>query len=171
MLTVFKIEKAMDVRAIHVREQCEDLRRGPPGTRNRPGLKLRQPRPRHARPAYRIEPEARRLSIDRVGRLLERPPERVPKRGPRPETKPPPELASDLIMAHAELAHPTTKLPLLSTLTDTGHCRLTQPSGLGKCGRLPPRATTRSDPMLRICHGRTLLCASVVTAAFLDALV
>ncbi len=132
MLTVFKVEKMMDVRAVHVREQGEDLRGGPPRARSRPRLKLRQPRPRHARPAHRIEPEARCLSIDRVGGLLERPPERVPERGSRPEAEPPSELTGDLVMAHTELAHPTTKLPLLGALTDTGHCRLTQPSGLGK---------------------------------------
>ncbi|MCM3882228.1 hypothetical protein [Frankia sp. R82] len=132
MLAVFKVEKMMDARAIHVREQSEDLRGGSPRARSRPGLKLRQSRPCHARPAVRIEPEARRLSIDRVGSLLERPPERVPERGPGPEAKPPSELTGDLVMAHTELAHPTTKLPLLSALTDTGHCRLTQPSGLGK---------------------------------------
>ncbi len=121
VFAVFKVEEVMDVGAVDMREQGEDLGGGPASARGRPGLQLRQPRHGHGRSAHRIEPEARRVRIDRVGGFLERPPERVPVRGAGSVAKPAPELAGDLVMAHTELAHPTAESPLLTPLTHSGH--------------------------------------------------
>jgi hypothetical protein len=134
VLAIIEVEEMMDVGAVRVGEQGEDLGGEPAPAREGPSLQLAQPRAGHGRLACGVQAEAGRMRVDLVGRFLERPPERMAESDTGPVAIPS-KLGGDLVPTQRTISGSVVRCEDQQDQQDQQDDR--RPAGRGRCGEGP----------------------------------
>ncbi len=120
-LAVFKIEKVVDAGAVDLGEQGQKLGRRPAPEWNRPVLQFAEPGRGARGGAVGVEADAGGVSVDVINRLLLGPTMGDPVSGAGTVLVTAGELDRDLVVGHADRAHPRSQLVLLRPLARPTH--------------------------------------------------